>query len=105
MTEDEMVGWHHQLNGHEFEQTPGVGDGQGGMECCSPWGHKESDTERLNNNNKKAEWEKTLQILTVKHTVSVSCSVVSDSVTPWTVCSSPGSTVHGIFQARILELR
>ena len=48
MTEDEMVGWHHQLNGHEFEQTLGVGDGQGSLVCCSPWGHKESDTtERL----------------------------------------------------------
>ena len=47
MTEDEMVGWHHRLNGHEFEQTPGVGDGQGSLACSSPWstwGHKESDT-------------------------------------------------------------
>ena len=42
--EDEMVGWHHQLNGHEFEQVPGVGDGQIGLACCSPWGHKEPDT-------------------------------------------------------------
>ena len=39
-----MVGWHHQLNGHEFEYTPGFGDGQVGLECCSSWGHKESDT-------------------------------------------------------------
>ena len=44
MTEDEMVGWHHRLNGHEFEWTPGVGDGQGGLACCSPWGRKELDT-------------------------------------------------------------
>ena len=43
MTEDEMVGWHHRLDGHESEQTPGLGDGQGGLECCSPWGRKESD--------------------------------------------------------------
>ena len=43
MTEDEMVGWHHRLNEHEFEQTPGVGDGQRGVACCSPWGCKESD--------------------------------------------------------------
>ena len=51
MTEDEMVGWHHQLNGHEFEQALGDGEGQGGLACCSPWGHKESDTtEGLNNN-------------------------------------------------------
>ena len=49
MTEDEMVGWHHWLDRHEFEQAPGVGDGQGGLACCSPWGHKESDvTEWLN---------------------------------------------------------
>ena len=49
MTEDEMVGWHHQLNGHEFEQILGVGDGQGGLACCGSWGHKELDmTERLN---------------------------------------------------------
>ena len=41
-TEDEMVGWHHQLDGREFEETSGVGDGQGGLACCSPWGHKES---------------------------------------------------------------
>ena len=48
-TEDEMVGWHHRLNGHEFEQAPGVGDGQGGLACCSPWGCKELDTtEQLN---------------------------------------------------------
>ena len=44
MTEDEMVGWHHQLNGHEFEYTQGVGDGQGGLACCSPWVHKEPNT-------------------------------------------------------------
>ena len=51
MTEDEVVGWHHQLNGHAFEQTPGDGERQGNLACCSPWGHKESDTtERLNNN-------------------------------------------------------
>ena len=44
MTEDKMAGWHHQLDGHEFEHAPGVGDGQGGLVCCGPWGHKESDT-------------------------------------------------------------
>ena len=48
-TKDEMVGWHHQLNGHEFEYVPGVGDGQGGLTCCSPWVCKEPDmTEWLN---------------------------------------------------------
>ena len=49
MTEDEMVGWHNRLDGHEFEQALGVGDGQGCLVCCSPWGLKESDTtEQLN---------------------------------------------------------
>ena len=49
LTEDEMVGGHYQLDGREFEQAPGAGDGQGSLACCSPWGHKESDmTEQLN---------------------------------------------------------
>ena len=43
MAEYEMVGWHHQLNGHEFEQAPGDSEGQGSLACCSPWGRKESD--------------------------------------------------------------
>ena len=47
MTENEMVGWHHRLNGHEFEQTLGDGDRQGSLACCSPWGHKESDMTEL----------------------------------------------------------
>ena len=54
MTEDDMVGWHHRLNGHEFAQTPADSGGQGSLECCSPWGCKELDTtERLNNNSKR----------------------------------------------------
>ena len=48
-----MVGGHHWRDGHEFEQAPGVGDGQGSLECCSPWGRKESDTTEQPNNNKK----------------------------------------------------
>ena len=56
MTEDEMVGWHHQLDGHEFEQAPGNGEGQGSLASCSPWGRKESGiTERLNTDNKKRD--------------------------------------------------
>ena len=51
MTEDKMVEWHHRLNGHEFEQTLGDGEGQRSLACCSPWGHKELDTaEQLKNN-------------------------------------------------------
>ena len=50
MTEDEMVGWYHRINGREFGWTPGAGDEQGGLVCCRPWGRKELDTnERLNN--------------------------------------------------------
>ena len=60
-TEDEMVGWHHWLNGHEFEQALGIGDGQGGLVCCSPWGLKESDTtERLS-------WTEMLLCISIKY--------------------------------------
>ena len=62
-----MVGWNHRLNGHEFEQAPGDSGGQGRLECCSPWGHKDSDTiQQVNNNNSlpqkkemilKSSWE------------------------------------------------
>ena len=54
-TEDEMVGWHHRLDGHEFEQAAGVGDGQGGLACCSPWGQKESDTTEQMNSTSHAD--------------------------------------------------
>ena len=60
MTEDEMVGWHHQLNGHEFEQTQGAGEGQGSLVCCSPWGHKESDTTERVNNEQYSPWDANL---------------------------------------------
>ena len=57
MAEDEMVGWHHGLNGHESEQAPGTGGGQGGLVCCSPRGRKESDTtEKLNGEDEMAGW-------------------------------------------------
>ena len=52
MTEDEMVGWHHWLNGHEFELTPRVGDGQGSLVCCIPWGRKELDMNKWLNDKK-----------------------------------------------------
>ena len=68
-----MVGWHHRLDGHEFEPAPGVGDGQGGLACCSPWGCKELDmTERLNNSNKcimESFTEKVRFQLTLNHMV------------------------------------
>ena len=62
MTEDEMVGWHHWLDGHGFGWTPGVGDGQEGLVCCGSWGHKESDTtEQLN-------WTETLHGFKIQYT-------------------------------------
>ena len=57
MTEDEVAGWHHRLDEHEFGWTPGVGDGQGGLVCCESWGHKETDTtERLNWTEHLCNW-------------------------------------------------
>ena len=62
MAEDEMVGWHHQFNGHEFEQALVVGDGQGSLACFNPWGHKQSDTtEQSNNNNNNKRYTKIKQ--------------------------------------------
>ena len=59
MTEDEMVGWHHWLNGHEFKQGLGVGNGQGSLACCSPWARQESDTTEVNwTELKKTVWIK-----------------------------------------------
>ena len=61
MAEDEMVGWHHQLNGHEFEQTPGDGEGQGSLEHCSPWGQKECDIAYQLNNKKNRVLENSIR--------------------------------------------
>ena len=66
MTEDEMAGWHHRLDGHEFGWTPGVGNGQGGLVCCNSWGHKEMDmTEWLNWTKLNLPWfmDLTFQVL------------------------------------------
>ena len=72
VTEDEMVGWHHQLNGHEFEQTPGDSEGQGSLSCYSPWGCKQLDkTEQQNNNHhyslrRVSNWFPTLRQVCIK---------------------------------------
>ena len=88
MTEDEMVGWHHWLNGHEFEQALGVGDEQGSLVCCSPWGRQESDTtEWLNWTEactvhlpqlleKRAHWPKVKNVR-VKYSVDSLCTCCS----------------------------
>ena len=88
MTEDEIVGWHHRFNGHEFQQTLGDREGQGSLVCCSPWGGKESDmTERVNLTDAAAA--KSLQ----------SCPTLCDPIDG----SPPGSLIPGILQGRTLE--
>ena len=73
MTEDEMVGWHHGLNGHEFEQAPGVGDRQGGLACCSPLGCKESDTTELLNSTMLKMGKKISILESMKYDIFLSC--------------------------------
>ena len=73
MTEDEMVGWHHRLNGHEFEQALAVGDGQGGLPCCSPWGCKESDMTQQMNNNSISTQISTFKVLSTLPYLVLSC--------------------------------
>ena len=93
-----MIGWHHWLNGHEFEQALGVGDGQGSLACCSPWGCKKSDTtERLitflgGNLNGH-------MLVSVCAVLAWLCPILWDPM----VCSPPGFSVHGILQAKILQ--
>ena len=87
--EDEMVGWHQQLNGHEFEQTLGDGEGQGSLVCCTPWGHKESNmTERLNKNNQLLmEQDEDLQALDHREPVLLhrqGSRFQSKDCSPWT---------------------
>ena len=91
-----MVGWHHRLNRHEFEQAPGDSEGQGSLESCSPWGHKELDmTELLKSNDKVPSSE-----ISVLHAKSLQLRpTLCDSMD----CLSARLSVHGILQARILE--
>ena len=112
--EGEMVGWRHRRNGHEIEQTLRDGEGQGGLECCSPWDHKETDTtEWLNDNHTK--WDTSTHLLgRMKLTTLATpgsratvASVPSHFSHVWVHapgdCSPLGSSVHGIPQARILQ--
>ena len=75
MTEDQMVGWHHGLNGHQFEQAPGDGEGQGSLACCSPWGHK--DQTRLS--YKTTEDKMTSEVNSTNHLETVNTNA-SESV-------------------------
>ena len=79
MTEDEMVGWLHRLNGHEFEQTLGDGEGQGSLVCCSSWGCKESDITWQLNNNKLNHSSNKLTLLDIRHFLYLSCSYIPSS--------------------------
>ena len=86
MAEDEMVGWHHRLNGHGFGWTMGVGDGQGGLACCCSWGHKESDTtERLNWTELKVSYRASLMAQMVKNLPALRVTQVQSWVwkIPW----------------------
>ena len=98
-TEDEMVEWHHRLDGYEFEQALGVSDGQGSLACCSPWSCKESDTtEQLNWTEVGMDSKEVCVCVCVCVLVAQSCWLCDPMD-----CSLPGSSVHGILQARILE--
>ena len=65
MTENELVGWHNQLDRHEFEQVPGVGEGQGSLACCSPWGPKQSDTTDLLNRTEQNAWVNRISVIKI----------------------------------------
>ena len=103
MTEDEMAGWHHWLDGRESEWTPGVGDGEGGLVCCDSWGHKESDTtERLNRNELNTCMDvKSLRLsnfggnLWLAHSTHL-CRFICDKHKQWGFpsCVSPTQTVE-----------
>ena len=97
ITEDEMVGYHHWFDGHEFEQAPVFGDGQGGLACCSPWGCKESD---------KIEWLNWAECICTQFTWWCMCAKslqLCPTLSNPMDCSPSGSSVHGILQTRILE--
>ena len=94
-------GWHHWLDGHEFEQAPGVGDGHGSLACCSPWCRKESAmTEHLN--WLSTSWEALephYTVFVIWNEVAQLCPTLCNTMD----CSLPGSSIHAAFQVRILE--
>ena len=97
-TEDKIVGWHHWLNGHESEYAPGVGDGQGSLGCCSPWGLKESDmTERLNSKSNIAKGFSVVSDAEVHAFFPNPCisSDLKTSVNSFMMTSAPGDCWKG----------
>ena len=109
MTEDEMVGWHHRLSWHEFEQALGDSERQGSLACCSAWGHKELDmTELLNSNNNESKDHRQVPWAQIRNLIPSTCVHVQLLQSCLTLCNPmdcclPGSYVHGIIPARILE--
>ena len=121
VTEDEMVGWHHQFNGHEFEQALRDGEGQGSLACCSPWGRKESDgTEWLNNSKNNLKSQQIYLWLRGNISVYSSVGLATHLFSQYTAAAAkslqscpilcnpidgnpPGSPFPGILQARTLE--
>ena len=106
MTEDEMVGWHHRLNGHEFGWTPGAGDGQGGLACCSSWGSKESDTTEWMNWTELTRWQKNgrmrenkLQWRTIKQGIFKNSyrRVVGRNTSPRDICNNTEQLWTNVF--------
>ena len=99
MTENEMVGWHHQINGHEFEQTPGDSEGQGSLACCNLWGCEELDTT-------EKQYHQSCRVKTKKrygHDLLLLLLLSRFSRVRLIDGSPAGSPVPGILQARILE--
>ena len=90
MTEDEMVGWHHQLGGHEFEQAPGIGAGQGSLACSSPWGFKESNA---------TEWLSWTELTPVR------MGIIKNSINNkcWSRCWERGTLLHCWWECKVVK--
>ena len=96
----EMVGWHHQLNRHEFEQAPGVDDGQGGLACCSPWGHKQLDTSKqLNWNDRRLAHTSTITFL-----FTIILFTLIHNIIPFALYKINIKTIHMDILCCVLEL-
>ena len=93
MTEDEMAEWHHRLNRHESESTPGVGDGQGGLGCCDSWGRKESDTNERLNWTEMNPFQATVALLSIH---SNECTNVGEALGRMVLCSASQAPVRGV---------